>query len=50
MSYEPETNITIGTVLCDKMLDRYDGLPYFAIAAYNAGHPDFALEGKRRQV
>lgn len=35
--FEPETNITLGTAYLRQMLDRYDGFPYFAIAAYNAG-------------
>jgi soluble lytic murein transglycosylase len=35
--YEPDTNITLGTAYIRQMLDRYDGFPYFAIAAYNAG-------------
>ncbi|MEO8000295.1 MAG: transglycosylase SLT domain-containing protein [Arenimonas sp.] len=35
--FEPETNITLGTAYLRQMLDRYDGFPYMAIAAYNAG-------------
>jgi soluble lytic murein transglycosylase len=35
--YEPEANIAIGTVYLRKLLDRYGGKPYFAIAGYNAG-------------
>ena len=31
------SNIRIGSAHLRAMLDRYDGLPYFAIAAYNAG-------------
>ena len=35
--YEPDINIAIGTAYLRKMLDRYGGEPYFAIAGYNAG-------------
>jgi len=35
--YEPDTSLTLGTAYLRQMLDRYDGLPYLAIAAYNAG-------------
>ena len=32
-----DTNIAIGTAYLRKVLDRYGGKPYFAIAGYNAG-------------
>lgn len=35
--YEPDINIAIGSAYLRKVLDRYGGKPYFAIAGYNAG-------------
>ncbi|MDQ2702417.1 MAG: lytic transglycosylase domain-containing protein [Pseudomonadota bacterium] len=35
--YDPDTNIALGTAYLRKVLDRYGGKPYFAIAGYNAG-------------
>jgi soluble lytic murein transglycosylase len=35
--YDPVTNLRLGTAYMRQMLDRFDKLPYVAIAAYNAG-------------
>lgn len=35
--YEPATSLRLGTAYLRQMLDRFAGLPYLAIAAYNAG-------------
>ncbi len=35
--YDPDTNIAIGSAYLRQLLDKYDGLPYVTIAAYNAG-------------
>jgi len=35
--HDPDANIAIGTAYLRKVLDRYGGKPYFAIAGYNAG-------------
>jgi soluble lytic murein transglycosylase len=35
--YDPATNLRLGTAYMRQMLDRFDKLPYVAIAAYNAG-------------
>lgn len=35
--YQPLTNITLGTAYLRAMLDRFDGTPAVATAAYNAG-------------
>jgi len=35
--YDPATNLRLGTAYMRQMLDRFDKLPYMAIAAYNAG-------------
>src|SRR5690606_28052126 len=34
--YDAETNIALGTAYLRKVLDRFGGKPYFAIAGYNA--------------
>lgn len=35
--FDPDFNITLGTAHLRELLDRYGGLPYHAIAGYNAG-------------
>ena len=35
--YDPSTNIRLGSAYLRQMLDRFGGLPYLAIAAYNSG-------------
>jgi soluble lytic murein transglycosylase len=35
--YDADTNIALGTAYLRKVLDKYGGKPYFAIAGYNAG-------------
>jgi soluble lytic murein transglycosylase len=35
--YDPATSVQLGAAYLRQLLDRYDGLPYLAIAAYNAG-------------
>ena len=35
--YDPDTNIVLGTAYLRQLLDKYGGLPYVAIAGYNAG-------------
>jgi soluble lytic murein transglycosylase len=35
--YEPVTNLQLGTAYLRMMLDRFEGKPYLAIGAYNAG-------------
>lgn len=35
--YDPDTNIAIGTAYLRQLMNKYDGLPYVTIAAYNAG-------------
>ncbi len=35
--YEPVTNLRLGANELRRLLDRYDGFAYFAIAGYNAG-------------
>ncbi|KAF1014804.1 MAG: Soluble lytic murein transglycosylase [Stenotrophomonas maltophilia] len=35
--YDPDTNIAIGSAYLRQWLNKFDGLPYVTIAAYNAG-------------
>ncbi len=35
--YDSDTNIAIGTAYLRQLMDKYGGLPYVTIAAYNAG-------------
>lgn len=35
--YDPDTNIALGTAYLRQLMNKYDGLPYVTIAAYNAG-------------
>lgn len=35
--YDPDTNVELGTAYLRAMMERFEGLPYVAIAAYNAG-------------
>ena len=35
--YDPDTNIALGTAYLRQLMDKYGGLPYVTIAAYNAG-------------
>ncbi len=35
--YDPDTNIAIGSAYLRQLQDKYGGLPYVTIAAYNAG-------------
>jgi len=35
--YDPDTNIVLGSAYLRELLDKYGGLPYMAIAGYNAG-------------
>lgn len=35
--YDPDTSIVLGTAYLRELLDKYGGLPYMAIAGYNAG-------------
>ena len=35
--YDADTNIVLGSAYLRELLDRYGGLPYMAIAGYNAG-------------
>lgn len=35
--FDPDTSIVLGTAYLRELLDKYGGLPYMAIAGYNAG-------------
>ena len=35
--YDPDTNIALGTAYLRQLMNKYEGLPYVTIAAYNAG-------------
>ncbi|WP_313426437.1 transglycosylase SLT domain-containing protein [Stenotrophomonas rhizophila] len=35
--YDPDTNIALGTAYLRQLMNKYEGLPYITIAAYNAG-------------
>ncbi|KAG1390448.1 hypothetical protein G6F59_015201 [Rhizopus arrhizus] len=46
--YDPDTNIAIGTAYLRQLMNKYDGLPYVTIAAYNAGPtPPARRQGQR---
>ncbi|MFV1958757.1 MAG: transglycosylase SLT domain-containing protein, partial [Planctomycetota bacterium] len=45
---DPETNLILGAAHLRRLLDRYDGSVFFALAAYNAGPT--ALERWRRRA
>lgn len=46
--YDPDTNIAIGTAYLRQLMNKYDGLPYVTIAAYNAGPtPTARWQGQR---
>ncbi len=37
MLYNPDTAITLGARYVDKLMHRFDGIPLYTVAAYNAG-------------